>query len=450
MHDLVLTGFSAAYIDRATELPASGWIAVTDGRVSALGGAADPVPEAVRTIDAGGRVVTPGLINTHHHVFQNLTRSYAPAVNGSLFEWLTTLYPIWSRLDAEAVHWSSWVGTAELLLGGCTTTSDHFYVHPRPRLMDAQIEAVRDTGIRFFANRGSMSKSQKDGFLPPDSAVQTSEEIMLDSQRLIETYHDPSPGSMLRVALAPCSPFTVDEQLMIDTAVMAEKHQVRLHTHLAEDADEATFCQEMFGRTPVEQFEHVGWAHDRTWVAHFAFPTPAEAQRLADAGVSATHCPSSNMLICHGTADVQGLRGMGMAVGLGVDGSASTDHASMWMEARNALLLSRFRGGPQAMGARDAIDLATAGSAQNLGWADEIGHLRVGALADLVVWDMSPFALAGTGSDPIEALLRCGPARAWITMVGGSCLVEDGHLVNPRAEEALTAHARISRSLQSL
>jgi cytosine/adenosine deaminase-related metal-dependent hydrolase len=450
MHDIVVTNFSAAYIDAATELPSGGWIAVDGTRVSALGGSGDPRPPARRTMDAGGRVVTPGLINTHHHIYQNLTRSYRPAVNGSLFQWLTTLYPIWARLDEEAIYWSTWVGLAELLLGGCTTTSDHLYVHPRPRLIDAQVKAAADVGMRFYATRGSMSRSQKDGFLPPDSVVQDADQILADSERLIGAFHDPSPGALVRVALAPCSPFTVDEPLMAATAELAAKHDVRLHTHLAEDRDELAFTRQMYGRATVEHFEHVGWAHDRSWVAHFVFPTDDEAARLATAGVGVAHCPSSNMLICHGTADVMGLRSLGMAVGLGCDGSASTDHASLWMEARTALLLARYRGGPQAMGARDALDVATNGSARCLGWDDEIGQLRAGALADLVVWDMSPFALAGTGSDPIEALLRCGPARAWITMVGGRMLVEDGELRVPGAEAALSSHRAITRALQGL
>ncbi|MFT4286352.1 8-oxoguanine deaminase [Nocardioides sp.] len=449
MHDSVIVNTSVVYVDHETELP-GGWVAITGDRVAALGAAGEPVPPAQRVIDAGGRVLTPGLVNTHHHIFQNLTRSYAPAVNGSLFDWLTTLYPIWSRLDEEATYWATWVGMAELLLGGCTTTTDHFYVHPRPGLVDAQLKAAGDVGMRFLATRGSMSKSEKDGFLPPDSVVQDFDTIMADSERLIEAYHDPSPGAMTRVALAPCSPFTVDERLMVATAELAERHDVRLHTHLAEDVDEAAFCQEVYGRSPVEHFEHVGWAGPRTWVAHFAFPTAAEAARLAAAGVGASHCPSSNMLICHGTADVMGLRELGMAVGLGCDGSASTDHASLWLEARNALLLARFRGGPQAMTARDALDVATRGSATCLGWADETGHLRVGALADLVVWEMSPFALAGTGSDPIEALLRCGPATAWTTVVSGRLLVDEGRLTLPGADTALAEHRRISRSLQDL
>ncbi|WUI00941.1 amidohydrolase family protein [Spirillospora sp. NBC_00431] len=449
MHDLVVRDISGAYIDHGLELR-DGWIAVKDGRISALGQGGEPRPAARRVVDAGGRVVTPGLVNTHHHIFQNLTRSYGPAVNGSLFEWLTALYPIWSRLDEEATYWSTWVGLAELLLGGCTTSSDHFYMHPRPRLVDAQVRAATDIGYRFYVTRGSLTLSEKDGFLPPDRAVQSHDEVMADSERIIAAYHDPGPGAMTRVALAPTALFLVHERLMVETAELAERRGVRLHTHLAEDTDEEEFCRRAFARSPVEQFEHVGWATDRTWVAHFAYPAEREARRLAAAGVGAAHCPSSNMLICNSTADVPWLRSLGMPVGLGCDGSSSTDHASLWMEARNCLLLARFRGGSQAMTARDAIDVATRGSARCLGWEDEIGHLRVGALADLVVWDMSPFALAGSGSDPIEALLRCGPATAWITMVGGRCLVEDGRLSLPGAETALAEHRRISRSWQGL
>jgi len=449
MHDVLFTNASTVLVDDGTEHP-GGWIAVTGDRVSGLGASGTPLPEAARTVDVGGRVITPGLVNTHHHIFQNLTRSFAPAVNGSLFTWLTTLYPVWSRVDDEAIYWSAYIGIAELLLGGCTTSTDHLYVHPKAGLIDAEIAAAQEIGFRFLPTRGSMSRSKKDGFLPPDSVVQDNDSILADSERLIEKYHDPAPGAMLRIGLAPCSPFTVGEELMIDTAALAEKHDVRLHTHLAEDHDEAAFCQDMFGRSPVEHFEHVGWAQERSWVAHFAFPSTGETERLAAAGVGVSHCPSSNMLICNGTADVRGLRDRGVPVGIGCDGSASTDSASLWMETRAALLLARFINGPQALTARDAIDMATLGSARCLGWEDEIGHLRVGAMADLVVWDMSPFATAGAWSDPVEALLRCGPAQAWVTMVGGRMLVEGGELRIPKVDEALRSHARISRELQDV
>ncbi|MDQ4137225.1 MAG: 8-oxoguanine deaminase [Actinomycetota bacterium] len=445
--DVVVTNASHLYLDRGVEV-AGGWIAVKDGRVAAYGDSATPVPAADRVIDAGGRVVTPGLINTHHHIYQNLTRSFGPAINGTLFEWLTTLYPMWARLDQDGAYYSAYVGMAELLLGGCTTSTDHLYVHPRPGLIDAEIKAAQDIGFRFYPTRGSMSRSEEDGYLPPRSVVQNNDAILEDSERLIRAYHDPSPGALIRVALAPCSPFSVDEDLMRATAELSERHGVRMHTHLAEDPDEDTFCLEHYGRTPVEHFEDVGWANDRSWVAHFAYPSDEESKRLAKAGVGVAHCPSSNMLICGATANVPKLRSYGMAVGLGCDGSASTDAASLWMEARAALLLARFVNGPGSMTARDALDVGTRGSARCLGWEDEIGHLTVGALADLVVWDMASVSAAGALNDPIEGLLRCGPAKAWTTMVGGKVLVDGGELQLPGLDGALREHSRIAADLQ--
>ncbi|MFI8878482.1 8-oxoguanine deaminase [Streptomyces sp. NPDC055243] len=446
--DLLVKDASLLVVDGERELP-GGWVALTDGRVSAVGGPGGE-PEARRTVSAGGRLVTPGLVNTHHHIYQNLTRSYAPAVNGSLFDWLTTLYPLWAALDEEAVHVSAYVGMAELLMGGCTTSMDHLYVHPRPYLIDAEIRAARDIGFRFHATRGSMTRSVDDGGLPPRSVTQTDEEVLADSERLIAAHHDPAPGALVRVALAPCSPFSVTKELMTATAELAERHDVRLHTHLAEDPDEDTYCQEVYGCRPVEYFEDAGWMSDRTWVAHCIHPDDGELRRLAAAGVGVAHCPSSNMLIGGGTARVREMRELGLPVGIGCDGSASTDHASLWMETRAALLLGRYRGGPTAMTARDALDMATRGSAQCLGRADELGHLRPGACADLVVWDLHEVALAGALSDPVEAWLRCGPARAWTTVVAGRVLVDRGEPVLPGLADALRDHARIARRMQAV
>ncbi|WP_210480056.1 8-oxoguanine deaminase [Naasia sp. SYSU D00948] len=445
--DAVVANASHIYLDRGVEL-AGGWIAVRHGRVAAYGDSGTPAPPADRVIDAGGRVVTPGLINTHHHIYQNLTRSFGPAVNGTLFGWLTTLYPMWARLDQDGAYYSAYVGIAELLLGGCTTSTDHLYVHPRPGLIDAEIRAAQDIGFRFYPTRGSMSRSEEDGYLPPRSVVQKNDVILEDSERLIRAYHDPSPGALIRVALAPCSPFSVDDDLMRATAELSERHGVRMHTHLAEDPDEDSFCLGHYGRTPVEHFEDVGWANDRSWVAHFAYPSDAESKRLAKAGVGVAHCPSSNMVLCGATANVPRLRSYGMPVGLGCDGSASADAASLWMEARGALMLARFVNGAGAFTARDALDVGTRGSAACLGWEDEIGHLTVGALADLVVWDMASVSLAGALDDPIEALLRCGPATAWTTMVGGRVLVDGGELQLPGLPDALREHRRIAADLQ--
>ncbi|MEV7345868.1 8-oxoguanine deaminase [Streptomyces sp. NPDC093544] len=446
--DLLVKDALLLVVDDEREIP-GGWVAISGGRVSAVG-VPGTEPGATAVVSAAGRLVTPGLINTHHHIYQNLTRSFAPAVNGSLFDWLTTLYPLWAALDEEASYVSAYVGMAELLMGGCTTSMDHLYVHPRPGLVDAQIRAAQDIGFRFHATRGSMTRSVEDGGLPPRSVTQSEEEVLADSERLVKAFHDPSPGALIKVALAPCSPFSVTRELMIATAELAERLDVRLHTHLAEDRDEDTYCQEMYGCRPVEYFEATGWMSDRTWVAHCIYPNDAEMRRLAAAGVGVAHCPSSNMLIGGGTARVREMRELGLPVGIGCDGSASTDHASLWLETRGALLLGRYRGGPGAMTARDALDIATRGSARCLGRAEELGHLRPGACGDLVVWDAHPVALAGALSDPVEAWLRCGPARAWTTVVGGQVLVERGEPVLPALAGVLRDHTRIARSIQNL
>src|ERR1700676_3995753 len=298
------------------EIP-GGWIAVSGGLVSAVGGPHDEPPDATRILRADDCLVTPGLINTHHHIYQNLTRSYRPAVNGSLFTWLTTLYPLWAGLDEEAAYLSAWIGLAELALGGCTTTTDHLYVAPRGGgdLWSAEITAAREIGLRFPPTRGSMTVSVKDGGLPPDSVVQDDDEVLADSERLVQAHHDPSWGAMVRVALAPCSPFSVSPELMRRTAELAERLDVRLHTHLAEDPDEDSYCLETFGRRPVEQFEEVGWLTGRSWVAHCVYPDPAEVVRLGGGGVGVAHCPSSNMLLAGGGfAPVRELRAAGSPV----------------------------------------------------------------------------------------------------------------------------------------
>ncbi|WP_454812413.1 8-oxoguanine deaminase [Labrys neptuniae] len=436
------------YVDRSWEI-ASGWIAIKDRRVQAIGKSGEE-PAATKVVSARGRLVTPGLINAHHHMYQNLTRSYAPVTNGTLFEWLTGLYPLWADLDAESVYLSTYIAMAELLMGGCTTSMDHMYVHPKPFLIDAQLRASRDIGFRFYATRGSMTRSVEQGGLPPASVVQGEEAILEDSVRLVEAYHDASAGAMNRVALAPCSLFSVTERIMVESARLAEKYDLRLHTHLAEDPQEDIYCQEVYGCTPTEYFERVGWASKRSWVAHYIYPSQDEIGRLAKAGVCACQCPCSNMLIGGGAADAMGLRARGMRVGLGCDGSASTDHASLWLEARTALLLGRFRNGPHSMSARDALDMATRGGAACLGWDDEIGHLRPGACADLVVWEMSDVALAGAHTDPVEAWLRCGPAIAGTAIVNGEILVEAGKPVLTGLEDVLREHAKHARRIQRL
>jgi cytosine/adenosine deaminase-related metal-dependent hydrolase len=432
------------------ELP-GGWVAITNGLVSGVGAAGTEPLDATETLSVSGCLVTPGLVNTHHHIYQNLTRSYAPAVNGTLFQWLTTLYPLWSRLDEEAAYISAWVGMAELAIGGCTTSMDHLYVHPRHGgdLITAEIRAAQELGFRFHPTRGSMSLSQKDGGLPPDSVVQTDEEILRESERLVKQHHDPTHGAMVKIALAPCSPFSVTPQLMLATAELAEKLDVRLHTHLAEDADEDTYCLERFGRRPIEQFEEVGWGTDRSWVAHCVFPNDAEIARLGSWGTGVAHCPSSNLLLGNARiAPVRDFRQAGVPVGLGCDGSASTDSASLWMEARNAMLMGRMRHGPDQMSARDALEIATRGGAACLGRSGELGELSVGAVGDLVVWPMDGVQFAGAWSDPIEAWLRCGPTSARHTVINGKFVVRNAALVAPDVEEKLRWHRRVAETMQ--
>ena len=444
----------AAMDVQRTEI-AGGWVAVTDGLVSGIGLAgAEPV-DAARTVDAADCLVTPGLINTHHHLYQNLTRAFRPALDGDLFDWLRALYPLWDRLDEEAAHVSAWVGLAELALSGCTTSADHLYVHPAGGgdLISAEIAAAADLQVRFHATRGSMSLSNKDGGLPPDSAVQTDDVILAESERLVAAHHDRSPSAMVRVALAPCSPFSVSTGLMTATAELAERLDVRLHTHLAEDVSEDDFCLATFGMRPVDYFEHCGWGSDRSWIAHCVQPSPAEISRLGRWGTGVAHCPSSNMILGAGLAPVRELRAAGVPVGLGVDGSASADSGSMWTEARNAMLMARLRDGQAGraglFSSREALEMATRGGAACLGRAGEVGELTVGACGDIAVWPLEGVAFAGAWSDPIEAWLRCGPVSARHTIVAGRLVVEDGELKAANTEQMLLDHRRIAIAMQS-
>jgi cytosine/adenosine deaminase-related metal-dependent hydrolase len=450
--DLLVAGAAlvATCDDERRELP-GGWVAITDGVISGVGAAGEE-PAAVRTLRAEGCLVTPGLVNTHHHIYQNLTRAFRPATSSNLFGWLTTLYPIWAGLDEEAAYLSAWVGLAELALGGCTTSMDHLYVHPAGGgdLIAAEIRAATELGVRFHATRGSMSRSQKDGGLPPDSVVQDDDTILAESERLVGTHHQRGPHAMVQVALAPCSPFSVTPELMRSTAELAERLDVRLHTHLAEDVDEDRYCLEVHGCRPVELFEDVGWGTDRSWVAHCVYPNDDEIARLGRWGTGVAHCPSSNQMIGAGLAPVRELRAAGVPVGVGCDGSASTDSASLWMESRNALLLARLRHGPEAMQARDALDMATRGGAACLGRTGQIGTLPQGACGDLVVWAREGIAFAGALSDPIEAWLRCGPTAARHTVVAGRPVVEDGRLVDASVEDILARHRAAAARLQGL
>lgn len=441
-----------ATVDDARRELAGGWVAITDGLVSAIGSSMDPAPDAAETIDATDCLVTPGLINAHHHLFQNLTRAYPPMTRAPLFGWLKVLYPLWAAIDEEAVFTSAWVGLAELALGGCTTSTDHLYLHPRGAgdLLAAEIAAAVDLGMRFHPTRGSMSLSEKNGGLPPDIVVQDDDEILADSEVAVERFHDRAHGAMVRIALAPCSPFSVTEQLMVRSAELAERLDVRLHTHFAENAEDDEFSLTAFGCRPMEYLERTGWCTNRTWVAHCVMPNHDEIHRLGAAGVGAAHCPSSNLILASGIAPVVDLRAAGVHVGLGVDGSSSADSGSLWLEARQAMLLAKLRNGAGAGDARMALECATVGGAGCLGRIGEIGTLSVGAVGDVAIWSLTGPAFAGAIADPIEAWLRCGPVAARDTIVRGRGIVRNGALVSSNVDQRLSEHRRIAARIQRL
>jgi len=424
-----------------------GYLYAEDGEIRAVGARVPAGLRAERTIRAPFAVAVPGLVNTHHHLCQTLTRAHPRAADAKLFDWLTTLYPVWAGLDEEAVHLAALVGLAELMLSGCTTTSDHHYLFPRgqTRLIDAEIAAAREIGIRFHATRGSMSVGRSAGGLPPDTVVQDEEEILADSERVIRTYHDPRPGAMLRVGLAPCSPFSVSERLMRETAELAERHEVRLHTHLAETLDEEAYCLRRFKRRPVRFLADAGWLGDHVWIAHGVHFNAAEIRRLGRAHVGVAHCPTSNMRLGSGVAPVHALAAAGCPVGLGVDGSASNDSSHLLAEARQAMLLGRVARGADAVKVADALRMATAGGAACLG-RDDVGSLEPGKRADVALFDLRDVGYSGAG-DPVLALLLCAPTRVHTLIVDGRPVVEDGEIRTLALEPVVARHRRVAQRL---
>jgi cytosine/adenosine deaminase-related metal-dependent hydrolase len=447
---LVANAALVATLDERRRELAGGWVAVTDGLIEAVGGPTDERPAADEVVDAAGCLVTPGLINTHHHLYQNLTRAMPAMTTKPLFGWLQTLYPLWAGLDEEAVHASAFVGLVELAMGGCTTSTDHLYLHPRGAgdLLGAAIAAAAEVGMRFHPTRGSMSLSEKDGGLPPDHLVQDDDDILSASEEAVRRFHDRTHGAMVRIALAPCSPFSVTERLMVRTAELAEQLDVRMHTHFAENAEDDEFSMATFGCRPMDYLERTGWCTGRTWVAHCVMPNDDEQRRLGAAGVGVAHCPSSNLILSSGIAPVVSMRSHGVQVGLGVDGSSSADSASLWMEARQAMLLAKLRDGAAAGSARMALECATLGGAACLGRAGELGVLAAGAVGDLAIWRLDGPQFAGALADPVEAWLRCGPVAAWHTIVHGSFVVRDGMPTQPGLDETMAVHARHARRLQ--
>ena len=401
-------------------------IVVNGGRIVELvPRGAEPATPGLAVFDAGRHTVLPGLINTHHHFYQTLTRASPTALDRTLFPWLQALYPIWARLTPEALDAAATVAMAELLLSGCTTTTDHHYVFPAglESAIDLEVAAARRLGLRVVLTRGSMNLSQRDGGLPPDSVVQDEDTILADSERLIGRYHDASADAMVQLALAPCSPFSVTRSLMQATAALAQRTGVRLHTHLAETADEEAFCLAKSGCRPLDYLEQCGWLTDRTWLAHGIHFNSAEIGRMAQAGVCVTHCPCSNQILASGTCRVCEMEQAGLSVGLGVDGSASNNASNLMQEVRAAFLLQRAQYGVGRVSHKDALRWATQGSAACIGRA-ELGRIAVGMQADLALFAMEELRFAGA-LDPIAALVLCGAHRADRVMVGGRWVVED-------------------------
>ncbi|MFX0537167.1 8-oxoguanine deaminase [Ornithinimicrobium sp. Y1847] len=389
------------------------------------------------SLAAGGSVLLPGLVNTHHHFYQTLTRAWAPVADAELFPWLVGLYPVWARLTPQALESAVTVAVAELLLSGCTTAADHHYLFPDglEEAVDIEVDVVRRLGSRALLTRGSMSLGEKDGGLPPQSTVQDHDTILEDSRRVVDRYHERGEDAQIRIGLAPCSPFSVTRELMRDSALLAEELDVRLHTHLAETIDEEDFCRERFGLRTVDYLESVGWLSDRTWLGHGIHLDNGEVARLGAAGTGVAHCPTSNMRLGSGTCRVLDLEEAGAPVGLGVDGSASNDGSNMIEEVRAAMNLQRLARGPANVPVRRAIDWGTRGSAAVLGW-DSIGVLRPGAQADFALYRRDELRFAGS-HDPVASLVLCGAHQADRVMVGGTWVVEDGAVVGLDLERVL-------------
>jgi 8-oxoguanine deaminase len=415
-----------------------GGLFIRDGFIEQVGPSADLPLEADDILDLHGHLVLPGLVNTHHHFYQTLTRAVPAAQDANLFNWLKTLYPIWGRMTPKDIRISTQIALAELALSGCTAASDHLYLFPNGSSLDDEIEAASEVGLRLHASRGSMSLGESDGGLPPDHVVQPEDTILADSRRLIEAYHDPNPGSFTQIVLAPCSPFSVTADLMRQSAALAREYGVSLHTHLAETEDEEAFCLEAFGHRPVAYMETLDWLGEDVWFAHSVHVSPAEIQHYSSTGCGVAHCPSSNMRLASGIAPVLAMAEAGVRVGLGVDGSASNDGSHMLGEVRQAMLLSRLGaslGGaslsendvPPLMTARQALELATLGGASVLGRKD-IGSLEPEKCADFIAINLDQLSYAGALHDPVAAAIFCAPMGVDFTVVGGKTIVSEGEL----------------------
>ncbi len=437
---IVLDGCHIATVDVANTEYATGHLVLDGPRITGLGvGPAPDLPGAER-IDGAGLLVTPGLVNVHHHLYQWITRGYA--TDDTLFGWLTTLYPVWARLSADLVHDAAAANLAWMALTGTTTSTDHHYVFPTGAgdLLEAEITAARRVGLRFHPTRGSMNLGASQGGLPPDAVVEDHDAILAATEDAIARWHDPAPDAMVRIAVAPCSPFSVTAELMRDSAALARRAGVRMHTHLAETVDEEEFCRQTYGATPVEYAEELGWLGEDVWLAHCVHLSDAAIARFAATGTGVAHCPTSNARLGSGIARLRDLLDAGVPVGLGVDGAASNESGRMVDELHQALLAARFRGGPLALTARESLRAATVGGARCLGRDGELGTLEVGKLADVAVWRVD--GLAGSGiADPICTLVFGAPTLEHL-FVGGAAVVRDGELRTADAETLAAAAGR--------
>jgi cytosine/adenosine deaminase-related metal-dependent hydrolase len=445
----LFTGFDVvATMDGAGREIRNGFVLVDGNRIAAVG----ETPTGIRadeTVRGEGKVLLPGFVNTHHHLYQSLFRNVPGASDAKLFDWLIFLYDRWKGLGEEAMRTAAAVASSELLLSGATTTTDHCYLYPRGGgdILAADIEGAELAGIRFHPCRGSMSLSKKSGGLPPDSVVQSEDEILADCLRAIERYHDPEPFAMLRIALAPCSPFSVTPELMRETLRLADEYRVLVHTHLAETQDEEVYCLERFGRRPVDLIEDLGWLRDDAWFAHLVVLNEADIDKLARARVGMAHCPTSNMTLGSGIAPVAKMIGTGVKIGLAVDGSASNDSSNMIREVRQAMLLQRVRYGADALSARDVLSMATLGGARVLHRETEIGSIEVGKAADLIAFDLNDVAFAGAQADPVAALVHCAADRVDFAMVNGEWRVRSGRLVDEALYDLVPVQNAISARL---
>ena len=439
---LIIDGCAIATVDDLDQEYASGHLVIRNGRIDVVGDGPAPAVDGARRVDGSGCLATPGLINVHHHLYQWITRGYAQ--DGTLFEWLTALYPVWRHLDTDLEYHAARAALASLALSGCTTTTDHHYLFPRDGgdVFAAEVEAARQIGLRFHPGRGSMDLGQSRGGLPPDDVVEDREEILAACEHAVATYHDPAPDSMLRVALAPCSPFSVTGDLLRESADLARQLGVRLHTHLAETVDEAEFCLGKFGCGPVDYVEQMGWLGDDVWLAHCVHLSSSDIAKFATSGTAVAHCPSSNGRLGSGIAPIPELLASGVPVGLGVDGVASNEHGGLADELRQAVLVARCRKGPKALTVRQALRVGTMGGARCLGRQDEIGSLQAGKLADIALWRIDDLGHADI-ADPVCAIVLGPPATLQLLLVGGSVVVEAGEMRTVDSE-SLARHARDS------